>query len=112
MQPPYRYRAVVGRVVDGDTIDVDVDMGFRAWRMSERLRLAGINAPETRGAERPEGLAAKAWIEERLAPGAEIVIDTEKDPDAFGRWIATIWLDGVDLNASMVEAGHAVWREY
>ena len=112
MTPTYRYRALVRRVVDGDTIDLDVDMGFRAWRMSERFRLAGINAPELRGESRAEGAAARAFVVGLLAPNAEVVIETAKD-DAFGRWIATVWLsDGRCLNDVMVEAGHAIRRDY
>ena len=107
----YEYAAIVRRVVDGDTIDCDIDLGLRTWRMNERLRLAKINAPETRGPERPDGLASKAWLEARIPEGTEIVIQTQKD-DAFGRWIATIWRHGECLNDLMVEEGMAVYREY
>ena len=112
MIPTYRYRALFRRVVDGDTLDLDVDMGFRAWRMSERFRLAGINAPEMRGESRAEGIAARDFIAGILAAGAEVVIETAKD-DAFGRWIATVWLhDGRCLNDLMVAEGHAQRRDY
>lgn len=105
--PAYRYRAIVRRVVDGDTIDCDVDLGFRAWRMGERFRLLGVDAPEVRGPERPDGLRAADWLRERLPDGAEIVVETQPDPDAFGRWLARVLRDGVDLCAAIIEAGHA-----
>jgi micrococcal nuclease len=108
----YTYRAIVRRIVDGDTIDCDVDMGFRAWRMNERFRLAGINAPEVRGPERDAGKAAKAFVESRIQPGDEITIETAKDPDNFGRWIATVFVNGQSLNDALVIEGHAVVKSY
>lgn len=112
MTPAYRYSAVVRRVIDADTIDLDVDMGFRAWRMRERFRLAGINAPEMRGPQRVAGQAAKVWLEAALPVGSAVVIETAKDPDSFGRWIATVWCDGVCLNEALVHAGHASIKSY
>ena len=108
----YSYRAIVRRIVDGDTIDCDVDMGFRAWRMGERFRLDGIDAPEVRGPERDAGKAATAFVEGMLSPGDEITIETAKDPDNFGRWIATVYVGGKSLNDALVENGHAVRKEY
>jgi micrococcal nuclease len=108
----YTYRAIVRRIVDGDTIDCDVDMGFRAWRMNERFRLAGINAPEMRGPEREQGKASKAFVESLIQPGDEITIETAKAPDNFGRWIATVYIDGQSLNETLVEQGHAVTKSY
>ena len=112
MTPMYTYRAIVRKIVDGDTIDCDVDMGFRAWRMNERFRLAGINAPEMRGPERDAGKASKAFVESLIKPGAEIIIETDKDPDNFGRWIATVYINEKSLNDALVENGHAVKKSY
>ncbi len=112
MTPSHRYSAIVRRIVDADTLDLDVDMGFRAWRIRERFRLAGINAPEMRGPQRAAGQAAKAWLEAALPIGAVIVIESAKDPDNFGRWIARVWCDGTCLNDALVEAGHAEVRDY
>ena len=111
-KPEFVYRAIVRRVIDGDTLDVDIDMGFRAWRMRERLRLMGINTPEIRGAERVAGIAAKAYVESRLPPGTEIIIKTAPDPDAFGRWLAWVWVNGDLLNIELVAKGHAVEKTY
>ncbi len=112
MTPSYRYSAIVRRIVDADTLDLDVDMGFRAWRIRERFRLAGINAPEMRGPQRAAGQAAKAYLESMLPIGAPVVIESAKDPDVFGRWIARVWLNGTCLNDALVAAGHAEVRDY
>lgn len=109
----YRYRATVRRIVDGDTLDLDVDMGFRAWRLKERFRLAGINAPESnRAASAAAGRAARDWLAETIPVGSVVTIETAKDPDNFGRWIATVWRDDLNINDALVEAGHAVRRVY
>lgn len=100
------------RIVDADTIDCDVDMGFRAWRMNERFRLAGIDAYEVRGPERELGKSATRFLESIIQPGDELVLLTAKDPDNFGRWIATVFYQTVDLNDLLVEKGHAVYKEY
>ena len=57
----YEYRAGNFSVVDGDTVRCDIDLGFGVWLRDQILRLHGINAPEIRGGERPEGLASKEW---------------------------------------------------
>lgn len=109
----YVYRARVVRVVDGDTLDVTIDAGFRATR-EERLRLLGVNTPELRGASRPAGLAARefatVWLAQAYA-GDEwpLVVQTVK-ADTFGRYLATVWRasDGRNLNADLLASGHAV----
>jgi len=111
----YKYNALVLRVVDGDTVDLEVriDCGFRIrTSFQDRFRLYGINAPETRGPERPEGLrsteALREWCE-----GKEVVVETLKDKKGkYGRYLAILWLDGVNLNARLVEEGLAREQEY
>lgn len=63
----YEYRADTRRVVDGDTVDVDIDLGFNVWLRNERLRLYGIDTPELKGANKAAGLAAKNALIERCA---------------------------------------------
>lgn len=107
----YHYEATVTRIVDGDTIDVDIDMGF-GCTIHHRLRLARINAPEVRGVERQEGLAAKEWIETFLPIGSVVMIRTYKD-DSFGRYIAEIWVsEWQNLSDMIVNEGHAEYKEY
>lgn len=108
----WTYRARLEGIVDGDTLDVLVDCGFRNFR-SERLRLLGVNTPEMKGATRYEGLAAKvyvnAWMAEARVDEWSLVIQTEKS-DAFGRFLARVWriTDGRCLNDDLLANGHAV----
>ena len=114
----YEYNAQVINVVDADTVDARVDVGFNIT-IVERLRLAKIDAPEIRT---DAGRAAKTWvIKELLKHNMWVRISTDKD-DSFGRWIAEIYL-GVDklhtgpvelvsLNDEMVRLGYAVYKSY
>lgn len=110
----YRYDAIVERVVDADTIDVSVDLGFHTSR-AERLRLARIDAWETRGEERPRGLEAKSFVETVCPVGSSIFIQTIKDKTGkYGRFLAEIWYQSsagewVNLNTQLVELGHATY---
>lgn len=108
----WTYRARCSRVVDGDTIDVIIDQGFRQWR-TERLRLLGVDTPEMRGAERPAGIAAKEYVEEWVKGFGDwpLKIRTEKS-DSFGRYLATVWRqsDGRCLQDDLWATGHAkIW---
>lgn len=95
------------RVVDGDTVDVIVDLGFRI-KIEMRVRLAGIDAPEL-NARGLEGEQARDHLAALLPAGAICWAKTDKPKDKFGRWLA--WLRPVDsgqtVNAAMVAAGHA-----
>lgn len=95
------YRAKVIRVVDGDTVRLSVDVGFR-MRFEDSFRLYGIDAPE--GKSTP----AAAYLSNRLAPGQEITVATYK-PDKYGRWLCDLITDDGDLlNMELVRAGLAV----
>lgn len=104
----WQYKAIVCRVVDGDTIDLLVDVGFRMY-FRDRFRLWGIDSPE-RG---QTGWAeSKAALEKKLPVDAEVLIETfhprdRDERDSFGRWLATIWLDGENINEWLVEQGFA-----
>lgn len=104
----WTYEAIVKRVVDGDTVDLEVDLGFRILN-SDRFRLTGIDTPERGQVGWSE---AKAALESRLPVGARVRVETEhptqRDPkDKYGRWLASIWIDGEDLNLWMIEQGYA-----
>ncbi len=92
MSHHYAHVAVLG-VVDGDTIDVEIDHGFHL-RQRVRVRLAGIDAPETRAAG-PEGEQARDWLRARLPVGHAVELVTEKPADKFGRFLAHVWDAGV-----------------
>ena len=101
------YRAKVLRVVDGDTIDAEVDLGFNI-KLKQRFRFAGINAYEI---NTELGKKAKEYVEKRFAENNnECIIKSEKQ-GKYGRWLAWIWLKDSDitLNAELVEKGFAVW---
>ena len=100
----------INRVIDGDTIDVDIDLGF-SITITQRVRLQGIDAAETRTkdlVEKEKGLAAKEWLEKELAREGEWIIETKKE-DKYGRILGTLYLvgDPVTLNERMLNEGIA-----
>jgi micrococcal nuclease len=106
-EPVYRYKVDVIRVIDGDTIVMDVDLGFNTWVRKVKFRLKGINAPEL---STPEGKDALLFILSCLPKygSNQITADTIK-PDKYGnRWDAVVYLGNINLNEYMVENGHAV----
>lgn len=109
---PYEYRAHVTRIVDGDTVDLVVDLGFTV-HMDLRVRIAGIDTPEIYGVkhtseEYAAGKEASEYLKGIMPPGSPVMIRTEQDTGKYGRWIADIFLDdGTDIGEAMVAAGHA-----
>ena len=105
----YIYPAKVERVIDGDTIVVDLYLGLNVILDDQYIRFYGVDAWETRGEER--GLEAKEYLEERLSKGKiEIEIRPEwgqNGKGSFGRWLGLLYVDGVNINAELVEKGHA-----
>jgi len=85
----YEYSCKIDRVVDGDTVDVDIDLGFGIWLRKERVRLYGIDTPECRTRDLEEkkyGLAAKAFVQDFLPVGSTQTLRTQKDDKGkFGR---------------------------
>lgn len=105
----YHYKARLVRVIDGDTIEVDVDLGFHIWcRLT--LRLAGINAPEKRGETKDAGMASSMHLASLLGSG-ELEIITHKTKEKYGRFLADVFVNGVDVNFQMVADGQAVTYE-
>ena len=104
----FRYRAKVAKVVDGDTIDVDIDLGFYTILRNQRIRLKGIDAPEPRGKERFAGLASKAWLKDEIE-GKEIEIVTFKNAKGkYGRWLGVVYMNRQNINQLMIEKELAV----
>lgn len=110
-EPSYTYRAEIVNVVDGDTVDVEVDLGFSAT-LKMRCRLWGINAPEMRGASAEAGREAKARLRYLIETGGNVLtIKTHKDrQDKYGRYLAELCIAGSPrtINQQMVDEGHAV----
>ena len=110
----YEYRVKkVNKIVDGDTIDVDIDLGFDI-SFSSRVRLAGIDTPESRTTDLKEkalGVEVKEKLKKEIAAAKDIVIKTEK-PDSsekYGRILGWLFLDGstVSLNQQLIDQGYA-----
>lgn len=105
----YEYRAQVLRVVDGDTVHLEVDVGFSA-SIKMKIRLAGINAPEL---DTDAGKAARDYLSGLLPIGSNVFIRTLKDrQEKYGRYLAYIYADSMNgsvcFNNLLVENGHAV----
>lgn len=114
----WEYTATVDRVVDADTVDLDIDLGFEVHTKT-RIRLAGIDAWEVRCGEREKGLAAKRRLIELLEPERQVVLRTEKahgSKGKYGRWLGTLFIeygtDLVNLNERLVAEGHARFVSY
>ena len=110
----YEYSAAVLRVVDGDTVDMLIDCGFSTFR-KERVRLYGIDAPESRTRDKEEkkrGLAAKARLQELIKnTKKKIIIKTELDKKGkYGRILGVLWDENKrkNFNTLLVAEGHAV----
>lgn len=108
MEPVYIYRATCHRVIDGDTYELDIDLGFKVYaRITVRLR--DVDAPELPTAD---GLRAKAAAQSLLmlaSPLPQIVVQSYKGRRSFERWVCDVWLpDGRSLADVMVESGNAV----
>ncbi len=110
----YEYRVKKGlAVIDGDTIDVDIDLGFDI-SITKRVRLAGIDTPESRTSDKYEktlGLESKAMLKQKLSAAELIVIRTEKpnSSEKFGRVLGWLFLDGdkTSFNETMIASGYA-----
>ena len=83
----HEYHCVITRIIDGDTIDVDIDLGFDCWLHKQRIRLHGIDTPESRTRDLEEkkyGLAAKAFVEKFIPLGSTALLNT-KEKGKYGR---------------------------
>jgi len=110
----YHYKARLVRVVDGDTVDLVIDMGMSIHRQ-ERIRLHGINAPEMH--EKPFGQEAKSFLIDMLDKADYLMVKTHKDKTGkYGRYLGTLFVekDGKlkNVNCEMVGEGHAIWKNY
>ena len=111
----WTYRCKLRRVVDGDTVDVDIDLGFSIWQMNERVRIMGIDTPESRTRDKIEkkfGLAAKAKLKSLLGPKPVLQTTISKKGEdmkgKFGRVLGDFLVDGKQVTEIMCKTGHAV----
>ena len=109
----YEYKVKeIAKVVDGDTVDVIVDLGFSLYK-KERCRVAGIDTPESRTRNKKEkvyGLEAKAYLQGILESAENLTVKTEKD-GKYGRMLGWLYCDNIEgsINNLMIEAGYA-WK--
>ena len=110
----YRYKCKIVRVVDGDTVDVDIDLGFDVWLKKQRIRLYGVDTPESRTRDLEEkkyGLAAKHFVESYLPLGSSQTLRTRKDDSRgkFGRILGEFELkDDLTINQLLIDTHNAV----
>lgn len=112
----WKYEALLLRVVDGDTIVCDIDLGMKVWQRGQYVRLYGVNAPEMHGRSKKKGQESKAWLEAELAGAPKLWLVTVgyDEHEKFGRVLALVYTkdpgepDAVNVNEKLVEAGHAV----
>jgi len=113
----FEYRVKIKRVVDGDTVDVDIDLGFGVWLTNERVRLYGVDTPESRTRDKIEkiyGLAAKDFVKKFCDDKVGMILKTKTydSKGKFGRIMGELWriTDYADksVNEYLIEKHHAV----
>ena len=104
----YKYNAKLDRVVDGDTVDAYIDLGFDI-SVHKRIRLAGIDSPESRTRdleEKARGIAAKIRLEEHLESGQFTL--QSMGVGKFGRCLGILYVNDVNINKTLITEGHAI----
>ena len=108
----YEYQAIVKRVVDGDTVDIDIDLGFGVVLRDERVRIMGIDTPESRTSDKTEkvfGLASKERLKQLLGKKSILKCKEYDSKGKFGRILGDFTTnDGRMVTDVLVEEGHAV----
>ena len=112
----YEYRCTVVKIIDGDTVDVDIDLGFGVWMKKQRIRMFGIDTPESRTRDLEEkkyGLAAKDFMTKMLDDDGGITLKTYKDAEGkFGRILGELWRTtnyaDKSINQYLIDKHHAV----
>lgn len=109
----YVYKVIsIDRVVDGDTIDCSIDLGFNVI-LKKRVRMAGIDAPEieTKNPKEKElGMGVKTWLQNKVLNKTNIIIKTELEDstEKYGRILAWLYIDGECINQTLINEGY-VW---
>lgn len=104
----FKYSAVIKEVYDGDTVTIDLDLGFYIHVFNQKFRLLYVDAPELRGKTKELGILSRDALREKIL-GKSVIIQTYKDSkDKFGRWLCEIVLDGENINQWLINEGYAV----
>jgi micrococcal nuclease len=111
----YQYKCKINKVLDGDTVDIDLDLGFNIVLANQRVRMAGVDTPESRTTnkeEKPRGLLSKKKLGEKLPVGSWQIIETQRsdnNDDKFGRILGVFILeDGTKVNDWLIKNNYAV----
>jgi micrococcal nuclease len=109
----YKYNVKIKKVVDGDTVDVDIDLGFGVWLHKERVRIMGIDTPESRTRDKVEklfGLASKQKLKDLLPLSSmQVLVVEEYDAKGkFGRILGDFEIEDKKVTDILIEEGHAV----
>ena len=105
----YEYNVKITKVVDGDTVDVDIDLGFGMTYKKQRVRLMGIDTPESRTRDLVEklfGKASKKHLKDLLCDGQVSLVSHDKGK--FGRILGELYVNGESINQKMIDDHHAV----
>ena len=112
MTPWVYNNCFLNKVIDGDTISVDIDLGFGIWAMNTYVRLARINCPEVHGEEKQNGLIAKSWVRDELMPFKTKPMTVTTIKKGKYRWVAEIDYEGHNLSDEIVRHGYGVYKTY
>jgi micrococcal nuclease len=111
----YQYKCKIIKIIDGDTVDIDLDLGFKIILANQRVRMAGVDTPESRTKnleEKVRGQLSKKKLAEKLPVGSWQIIETQKsgnNDDKFGRILGVFILeDGTRVNDWLIQNNYAV----
>ena len=108
----YEYKCKIVKVIDGDTADVDIDLGFGVWMKKQRVRFYGVDTPESRTSDKEEkvyGLMAKEFVLAHLPIGSTQVLRTKKDGvGKYGRILGEFVVDDTTLNQLLIDTHNGV----
>lgn len=108
----YEYNCTIVKVIDGDTTDVDIDLGFGVWMKKQRIRFYGVDTPESRTRDKEEkvyGLMAKEFVQQHLPVGSKQVLRTKKDGvGKYGRILGEFVVGDTTVNQLLIDTHNAV----
>ena len=114
INPQYQYPALVVSVYDGDTITVNIDLGFGVELKKQKIRLYGINTPEVRGSSRDLGIISRDYVREKIL-NKNIMLQSIKDKKGkYGRWLGIVLMgeENVNLNKELISKNLAIFADY
>ena len=114
INPQYQYPALVVSVYDGDTITVNIDLGFGVELKKQKIRLYGINTPEVRGSSRDLGIISRDYVREKIL-NKNIMLQSIKDKKGkYGRWLGIVLIEDekLNLNKELISKNLAIFADY